>query len=222
MAEDGEENKDSGESGSSGGGMPMGLFLGVTGGMSVLLLGGGFAIAYFILPTQIASIVEEQQADMLAAYTAAAASAGSGEAGVEDESNAGEAGGNEGEGASEGNSDNDGGTGESDGSGSIEDMPTSEDFILSEIIVNLAGSRGGRYVKATMFFDGSKYVLGELEQHRPKVTDVVSEVLSSKTLAQFNSPGVRGELRRELIAAVNATLKRGKVDNIYFESLLVQ
>ncbi|MEM9399892.1 MAG: flagellar basal body-associated FliL family protein [Verrucomicrobiota bacterium] len=232
MAEEAE--KQSGEEQAQeggGGGMPMGLFLGVAGGLSVLLLGGGFAIAYFVMPGRIASIVEEKQVSMLADFQMQQKQSKSAES---DGGEAGEGGyGDEDSGGKDEYGDKGSGDKESGGSDAKDsyggdsaeedtELPLSEEFILSEVIVNLAGSRGGRFVKASLFFDGNKVVLGELESQRSRVLDVVAEVLSGKTIDHFNSPGIRGQLRRELIAAVNATITRGKIDNIYFESLLVQ
>lgn len=239
MAEEAEKTEASAPSSAQGGGgMSMGVFIGVSVFLAVLLLGGGFALAFFVLPGQVASVIETQNEMMLTELSmkqeggaaGGAAEAPPAEAPQEEHGGHGAEGGHGGEHApppeeghgAEGGHGGGGGHGAAGGSAESGQYAAAEEFVLSDIIVNLAGSRGGRYVQASLFFDGPKTVLGELEAQRPKVVDLVSEVLSSKTLDHFNAPGIRGELRREIIAAINAMLSRGKLENVYFEKLIVQ
>jgi len=95
-------------------------------------------------------------------------------------------------------------------------------FTIEEVTVNIADTRGNRFVRAGAYFDADPAVLEELEANRARLIDTFEQVLSTKTLDQLTSPDVRGDLRTELLGIINPTLKEGRVDNIYFTDLLVQ
>jgi flagellar FliL protein len=95
-------------------------------------------------------------------------------------------------------------------------------FTIEEVTVNIADTRGNRFVRAGADFSADPAVLEELETNRARLIDTFEQVLSTKTLEQLTSPDVRGELRTELLGIINPTLKAGRVDNIYFTDLLVQ
>jgi flagellar basal body-associated protein FliL len=95
-------------------------------------------------------------------------------------------------------------------------------FTLEDITVNIADTRGNRFVRAGVYFEADAAVLEELEANRARMIDTVGQVLSTKTLDQLTSPNIRGNLREELLGIINPTLKQGHVDNLYFTDLLVQ
>jgi flagellar FliL protein len=95
-------------------------------------------------------------------------------------------------------------------------------FTIEEITVNIADTKGNRFVRAGVYFDAEPTVLEELEANRARMIDTVGQVLSTKTLDDLTSPNIRGNLREELLGIINPTLKAGHVDNIYFTDLLVQ
>ena len=95
-------------------------------------------------------------------------------------------------------------------------------FTLEDITVNIADTRGNRFVRAGVYFEADAAVLEELEANRARMIDTVGQVLSTKTLDQLTSPSIRGNLREELLGIINPTLKQGHVDNLYFTDLLVQ
>ncbi len=95
-------------------------------------------------------------------------------------------------------------------------------FTVEEITVNIADTKGNRFVRAGVYFDADQPVLEELEANRPRIIDTVGQVLSTKTLDELTSPNIRGTLRDELMGIINPTLKAGHIDNLYFTDLLVQ
>jgi flagellar FliL protein len=95
-------------------------------------------------------------------------------------------------------------------------------FTIEEVTVNIADTRGNRFVRAGAYFEANPAVLEELEANRARLIDTFEQVLSTKTLEQLTSPDIRGSLREELLGIINPTLKQGRVDNIYFTDLLVQ
>lgn len=95
-------------------------------------------------------------------------------------------------------------------------------FTIEEITVNIADTRGNRFVRAGVYFEAAPPVLEELEANRARMVDTLGQVLSTKTIDDLSSPSIRGSLRQELLGIINPTLKQGHVDNIYFTDLLVQ
>lgn len=95
-------------------------------------------------------------------------------------------------------------------------------FTIEEVTVNIADTRGNRFVRAGVYFEAAPPVLEELEANRARMVDTLGQVLSTKTLDDLTSPDIRGNLRQELLGVINPTLKQGRVDNIYFTDLLVQ
>jgi len=95
-------------------------------------------------------------------------------------------------------------------------------FTIEEVTVNIADTRGNRFVRAGVYFEADPPVLEELEANRARMVDTLGQVLSTKTLDELTSPNIRGVLREELLGIINPTLKAGRVDNLYFTDLLVQ
>jgi flagellar FliL protein len=95
-------------------------------------------------------------------------------------------------------------------------------FTIEEVTVNIANTRGNRFVRAGVYFEAAPPVLEELEANRARMVDILGQVLSTKTLDDLTSADIRGNLREELLGIINPTLKAGRIDNIYFTDLLVQ
>jgi flagellar protein FliL len=166
--------------------------------MAVILGGVGFALAYFVLPgrLQAASAATSTGGTAAAAAATNAPAAATPAPGEKTERSAAET-------ASQGGK-------------------AVTKFTIEEITVNIADTRGNRFVRAGVYFDAGQPVLEELEANRARMVDTLGQVLSTKTLDDLTSPNVRGNLREELLGIINPTLKQGHVDNIYFTDLLVQ
>jgi flagellar FliL protein len=160
--------------------------------MAVILGGVGFALAYFVLPGRLAQA--STAASSSTTNTASAAAEPS--SGEKTERTAAET-------AAEG--------------GKVVTK-----FTIEEVTVNIADTRGNRFVRAGVYFEAAPPVLEELEANRARMVDTLGQVLSTKTLDDLTSPDIRGNLRQELLGIINPTLKEGHVDNIYFTDLLVQ
>lgn len=189
-----EEKKD-GKPAPSGGLMPL-LISSVV--MALILGGIGFALAYFVLPARLAQ-VNAAAAPAAAGTTAATTPAAASTAGATSEK-----------------------TTRSDAEKSAEGNRAVSKFTIEEVTVNIADTRGNRFVRAGVFFEAQPSVLEELEANRARMVDTLGQVLSTKTLDQLTAPTIRGSLREELLGIINPTLKQGHVDNIYFTDLLVQ
>jgi flagellar basal body-associated protein FliL len=164
-----------------------------------LILGGvGFALAYFVLPSRLQQTAAATPAGATAPAPAPAAAGDSSKAVATEKTERSAA-----ETAAQG--------------GKVVTK-----FTIEEVTVNIADTRGNRFVRAGVYFEAAPPVLEELEANRARMVDTLGQVLSTKTLDDLTSPNIRGNLREELLGIINPTLKAGRVDNVYFTDLLVQ
>ncbi len=165
-----------------------------------LILGGaGFALAYFVLPTRLAAITPAAAAATSGTNTVAAPASPESSVPVTKEK-----------------------TERSAAETSASGGKVVTKFTIEEVTVNIADTRGNRFVRAGVYFEAAPAVLEELEANRARMIDTLGQVLSTKTLDDLTSPDIRGKLRTELLGIINPTLKSGRVDNVYFTDLLVQ
>jgi len=105
--------------------------------------------------------------------------------------------------------------------GKVRPAPPTYEF--SNVVVNLAGTMGTRYLKTSFVVTGSDASLaGIFEGDKARLMDVTLNVLSSLTLADLEEPGSKNVLREKLVAAYNQTLGRKVADQVYFSDFVVQ
>jgi len=96
-------------------------------------------------------------------------------------------------------------------------------YEFSNIVVNLAGSGGTRYLKTSFTVLGSKPDLPQvLNENKNQLLDVAITVLGSKTMADLESPGSKNLVRNDLVESFNQALKDRVVDQLYFTEFVVQ
>lgn len=94
---------------------------------------------------------------------------------------------------------------------------------LTPFIVNLADPGGRRYLKVTVEVElDKKESEAEMKGRVPEIRDQIIVALSAKTFQQVQGAAGKQVLREELTARLNATLKSGKVKNLYFTDFVVQ
>src|SRR3954469_6853536 len=94
------------------------------------------------------------------------------------------------------------------------DAATTYEF--SNVVVNLSGTMGTRYLKTTFMVTGAAPTLkGVFDTNKPRLTDVTLSVLSSLTLADLEEPGSKNVLREKLVAAYNQALGKRVVEQVY-------
>ncbi|MFN8179534.1 MAG: flagellar basal body-associated FliL family protein [bacterium] len=94
---------------------------------------------------------------------------------------------------------------------------------IDEILVNVAGTKGRRFCRAsiTLEMQGeelSKKAKGWLPVYRGKVLDL----LSAKDMDQLTAPGARDSLKTEILQTLNADATGGKFSDLFFTEFLVQ
>ena len=99
--------------------------------------------------------------------------------------------------------------------------PTTYKF--ENVVVNLSGTMGTRYLKATFLITSDKPDLNErFTAAKPQLTDVTLAVLSSLTLADLEEAGSKNIIRERLIASYNQALGSKVAENLYFAEFVVQ
>ena len=96
-------------------------------------------------------------------------------------------------------------------------------YEFSNVVVNLAGTMGTRYLKTTFLVTGADNTLkGIFDENKARLTDVTLNVLSSLTLADLEEPGSKNVLREKLVTAYNEALGRKVAEQVYFSDFVVQ
>ena len=102
-------------------------------------------------------------------------------------------------------------------------------YKMDTMIVNLADQDGKRYLRVTMEFEmkpaekvNDNEVIEELEKRLPQIRDTILMILPTKKYADIATTQGKIALRDEIMAKVNAFLKKGQINNIYFTEFVVQ
>jgi flagellar FliL protein len=95
---------------------------------------------------------------------------------------------------------------------------------MKDVVVNLAGTMGTRYLKTSFIVTGAKDVdiKAVFEGAKPRLTDVTLNVLSSLTLADLDEPGAKNVIREKLVTAYNQALNKKVADQVYFSDFVIQ
>jgi len=96
-------------------------------------------------------------------------------------------------------------------------------YEFQNLVVNLAGTMGTRYLKTSFLVTGAdSSIKGIFEANKPRLTDVTLNVLSSLSLADLEEPGAKNVLREKLVAAYNQALGKKVAEQVYFSDFVVQ
>ena len=96
-------------------------------------------------------------------------------------------------------------------------------FEFKDVIVNLSGALGTRYLKTSFTVSGSDSHLPDvIKESQKKLLDITISVLSARTLNDLDSPTAKNAIREELIAKYNHALGVEIVEEIYFSEFVIQ
>ncbi|MFA5264198.1 MAG: flagellar basal body-associated FliL family protein [Opitutaceae bacterium] len=114
-----------------------------------------------------------------------------------------------------------GGHGAASGKGEASGPSNSYEF--TNVVVNLAGTMGTRYLKATFLVTGKdRNIRDTFNKDKARMVDVTLNVLSSLTLADLEEAGAKNIIREKLVNAYNQALGKKVVEQIYFSDFVVQ
>jgi len=96
-------------------------------------------------------------------------------------------------------------------------------YEFQNVVVNLAGTMGTRYLKTSFVVTGVDAKIKEtFEAQKAKLTDITLNVLSSLSLADLEEPGAKNVLREKLVLAYNQALGKKVAEQVYFSDFVVQ
>jgi flagellar FliL protein len=100
---------------------------------------------------------------------------------------------------------------------------TANAYTFENIVVNLAGTMGTRYLKTTFLVTGSDPALiATFESNRAALVDVTINVLSSLSLSDLEEAGSKNLIREKLVQSYNQALGRKVAEQIFFSDFVVQ
>ncbi|HTO04064.1 MAG TPA: flagellar basal body-associated FliL family protein [Opitutus sp.] len=109
------------------------------------------------------------------------------------------------------------------GHGGKDGQESSPNYQFENVVVNLAGTMGTRYLKTTFLVTGAEPDIKTVfEANKPRLTDVTLNVLSSLSLSDLEEPGAKNVLREKLVAAYNQAIGRKIAEQVYFSDFVVQ
>ena len=96
-------------------------------------------------------------------------------------------------------------------------------YEFQNVVVNLAGTMGTRYLKTSFIVAGTDNTIKTVfETERARMLDITRNVLSGLTLPELEEPGASNVIREKLVSAYNQALGRKVAEQIYFTDFLVQ
>ncbi len=173
--------------------------------MLVLMPGITYGVAQFVILPKVRAVFQEQNTE------AAAGKDGHGGGETNDGQGKAEAKGGHGKAEAKGGH----------GKGSVAGGQGTYDF--ESVVVNLSGTMGTRYLKASFTIYSDNADLKEVvEKNKKQLLDVASTVLGSRTLADLEQPGAKNVVRNDLMANINQAVKSDLVTKIFFSEFVVQ
>lgn len=96
-------------------------------------------------------------------------------------------------------------------------------YPFPSVTANLSGSLGRQYLKCSFQVVSDDKSIGSIiEENKAKLKDAVLSVLSSRSLADVESPSSKSVLRTELVANLNKALNSSVVKQVQFTDFLIQ
>ena len=94
---------------------------------------------------------------------------------------------------------------------------------MDSLIVNLMDGNGERYLKAVIQIEVSNQdCVSELDLLKPKVTDSILGLLSSKSYKEIAGFEGKQRLKDEIAMRLNSYLTKGQARRVYFTEFLIQ
>jgi flagellar FliL protein len=96
-------------------------------------------------------------------------------------------------------------------------------YAFDDVVVNLSGAMGTKYLKASFSLLSSNPDLQKIiTDNKSHLLDVALNVLSSKSMADLEAPGSKNLVRNDLISNFNQALNSEVVEQLYFSEFVVQ
>jgi len=94
---------------------------------------------------------------------------------------------------------------------------------LDAFVVNLAGSRGERYLKTTLSVElRNEKALEAVTPLTACMRDAIIGVLSSQTMDDLETPGAKDALKQQIVTKLNEVIGSPLVVNVYYQDFVMQ
>lgn len=101
--------------------------------------------------------------------------------------------------------------------------PTTAPVVLSNLVVNPAGSRGTRFLLASVGFEFAAPIAPEqFNLRETEIRDRILGVLATKTVDELVDVSRRDALRTEVAASVDSLIGAGRVRRVFFPQFVIQ
>jgi len=106
---------------------------------------------------------------------------------------------------------------------SEEDYKNSYTFVLDEIVINPAGTRGGKFIVISLsVIAKGKDVDKKVELKMPAIRDAINTLIARKTVVWLSDIDNRPFLREDIKLLLESILKESKILRVYFTKYLFQ
>lgn len=96
-------------------------------------------------------------------------------------------------------------------------------YAFENMVVNLAGTMGTRYLKCSFIVTGRDAGLrSAFDARKVQLTDVTLSVLSSLSLVELEEAGAKNLLRERLVNSYNQALGKALAEQVYFSDFVIQ
>ncbi|MDD3777171.1 MAG: flagellar basal body-associated FliL family protein [Actinomycetota bacterium] len=96
-------------------------------------------------------------------------------------------------------------------------------YDVGEIIVNLADLGQARYGKAEVVLElAAESSLEEIKTRNPQIRDIVIDIFSSQESTDLLDQQGKEEVKKKIKSSINQILSSGKVEQVYFTTIVVQ
>lgn len=102
--------------------------------------------------------------------------------------------------------------------------PVYENIELGERVINLLDDSGGRYlrIKVVVEIQKNEKLAKEIEEKKPQIIEGIINVFRQKKVDDVLPLSKDKQLKEEVLRVINARLKQGKVEHVYFTDFIVQ
>lgn len=102
--------------------------------------------------------------------------------------------------------------------------PVYETLEMGERVVNLNDPSAARYlrVRIVLEFKKDEKLAAEVKEKNAQVMEAILKVLRSKSVEDIKPLNKEEKVKSEIISAINANLKTGKIEKVYFTDFLIQ
>lgn len=96
-------------------------------------------------------------------------------------------------------------------------------FALNPIVVNIAETKGTRFLKITVAFSlENEKLVEEFGTKNAQITDILIGLCSSRALDELEQNMGREQLKKDIIARINPLLDNGRILNVFFSEFVIQ